>query len=389
VVEGKAQGFQPIQTTVRVAAGEQTVVKLDLKPVEAEYGRISVRASVPGAVVYVDGGERGPAPIEADKMTLGVHSVVVRAKGYQDFEGSCEVLRNDTCSVMAALTGLSTVQITANVPGASLSVDGKDLGPLPYRGSLTVGTHQITVSAKDYTDLSQTIELEAGAEPRVIEAKLDPAKPDEKTVAADVERTYQLASAATALPLAPGHNAISVAVGTPYLVEATGVVGLVPGLAGGVSLRVLERDLSLAAIEIAGHVYAGVRPIKAISVGAEVEAYLGTNFQDINTRGLALYAKGTLHFGDRGAFTLRLGGDVVRDGWEPGTAISTPDDTAQLAGRFHIGADVLVWVNDKVGIYGGIDKVVGDDRILLRRSFFRAFDADPRLYFHVGLVFGN
>lgn len=394
VVEGKAQGFQPGQATVRVVAGEQTVVKLELKPVEAEYGRISVRASVPGAVVYIDGGERGPAPVEADKLTLGAHSIVVRAKGYQDFEGNCDVLRNDTCSVMAVLTALATVRVTANVPDASLSIDGKDLGPLPYEGALTAGSHKFVVSAKDHKVWEQVLELQPSTEVRAIEAKLETGRPDEKVVAAEIEETYSTASAMTALPMGPGHNAIRLGFSFPNLVEVTGSVGIVPGIAGGVSLRALERNNTeerLAALEVALHMYAGVRPLKPLSFGMELEGYLGTNFSDINTRGLTVYGKGTLHFGESGAFTLRMGAEVVRDGWEPTADVvsATSRDTAQVAARFRIGATVLLWASEHVGVFVGLDKVVGDDRILLSHTLFGLVENDPQLYIHAGVVFGN
>ncbi len=395
IIEGKAQGFQPAQSTVRITAGEQTVVKLELKQLEAEYGRISVRASVPGAVVYVDGGERGPAPQEVDKMTPGAHSIVVRAKGYLDFEGSCNVTRNDTCSVMANLTALALIKVTADVPGASLAIDGKDIGPLPYEGALPAGSHKIAVSAKDYKTWETTLDFQPGIEPRAIHATLETGRPDEVAAAAKIEETYATASALTALPMGPGHNAIRIGFSFPYIVEASGSVGIVPGIAAGVSLRALERNgyddtERLAAIELALHAYAGIRPLKPLSFGVEVEGFMGTNFSDINTRGITVYGKGTLHFGDTGAFTLRMGAEVVRDGWEATAGVDPdPRNTAQVAGRFRIGATVLIWASDTFGFYAGLDKVVGDDRLLLSDTLFGVVDTDPQLYFHVGVVFGN
>lgn len=402
IIEGKAQGFQAAQNTVRVVAGEQTVVKLELKQLEAEYGRISVRASVPGAVVYVDGGERGPAPQEIDKMTPGPHSIVVRAKGYLDFEGSCTVMRNDTCSVMANLTALALIKVTADVPGASLAIDGKDIGPLPYEGALPAGNHKIAVSAKDYKTWEQSLDFQPGIEPRAIHATLETGRPDEKAAAEAIEEKYSTASALTALPMGPGHNAIRIGIAYPYIVEASGSVGIVPGIAAGVTLRALERSgldyeepgdhlERLTAIELALHFYAGIRPLKPLSFGVEVEGFMGTNFSDITTRGLTVYGKGTLHFGEVGAFTLRMGAEVLRDGWEPdsGVVALTSRDTAQVAGRFRIGATVLIWASEGFGFYAGLDKVVGDDRLILSRTFFGAFESDPQLYFNVGLVFGN
>jgi hypothetical protein len=123
----------------------------------------------------------------------------------------------------------------------------------------------------------------------------------------------------------------------------------------------------------------------------ELEGYLGTNFSDINTRGLTVYGKGTLHFGESGAFTLRLGAEVVRDGWEPTADVvaATSRDTAQVAARFRIGATVLLWASEHVGVFFGLDKVVGDDRILLSNTLFGLVENDPQLYIHAGVVFGN
>jgi hypothetical protein len=389
VVEGKASGFQPVQTTLRVVAGEQSVVKLEPKPIEAEFGRISVRSSVPGAIVYVDGGERGPAPVELDKVALGPHAIIVRQGGFQDFEATCEVRRNEACSVMASLTPVSLLRVTSNVANAQVSIDGKLMGPTPLEVSLPSGEHKVRVEARDYDPFEQLLALQVGGEPRTLVAELRPTGAPTAAQEEDTRRrqaAFRSGGTHTGVPVGPGKNAMTLTVGMPYLVELRGNVGVTEGFAVGVALRTLERDTSLAAIELGLRAHWGTRPSPAFSFGAQLDLHLGTNFDNVTTRGGQVRLLGTLHFGDVGAFTLSMGGELQRDAWE-GVANAGPQLTdVQLAGRFKAGATGVIWVSENAHVFFGLEKVVGDERLLLGKLLFGAFDTDPLLYANAGVT---
>jgi hypothetical protein len=383
IVEAFADGFQPAQAVLQIKEGEQSVLKMDLKPVEAEYGRVSVRASVPGAEVFVDGGAKGAAPVELDQVPLGNHSIVVRAKSHLDFESTCEVKRNQLCSVMAELTPMATIVVTADAPDARLLIDGKQMGPLPFEGTVTAGPHQFRVEAKDRIATEQAVTLQPTAEPRALNFILE--KPG-ATVEPMAEGYYLGSSAYSGVPLGPGYNTLDVNVGVPYLLEARGMLGLLDKLAVGVALRILERDKSLGVAELALRAHTGFRPLTALSLGATAEGWAGTNFGSSNSFGGTLTLLGTLHFRDKASFSLGVSGDLIRDNWENEPTISATEPTGNdVAARMRINGTVLLWMTEKMALSATLDgKVAGDDRLMYRENWFGLVKNDPRIYFRVG-----
>ena len=115
-------------------------------------GKIVVRASEPGAEVFVDGGRQGPAPVEIMSAVPGPHLILVKKKGFQDFQGSCEVTSGKTCAVLAKLVALVNVKVESNAIGGTLFLDGDEVGPVPFSGLVTEGVHDFAVSASGYED---------------------------------------------------------------------------------------------------------------------------------------------------------------------------------------------------------------------------------------------
>ncbi len=402
IVEGKSEGYASAQTTVRVNANEQSVVKLELKPAVAEFGRISVRASVPGAKVFVDGGERGPAPVEMDQVPLGPHAIVVRADGHADFKASCEVKRNQTCSVMAAQIALARIRVISAAPEARLFIDGKGLGPLPYEGSLSADSHVIKVEAPHHISKELSLVFEASTQPRELNFDLTSDGTSATEIAERKEDAnqsrlakYAGASHLSGVPPAPGTNRLHLSLGMPYNIEGGGTVGLVEHVAATVRFRLLQRDAGIGTGDLILGAHVGFRPIKPVSFGAHAEVWGGSNMERVGIAtsvGASLRGIATLHFGEKAQFSLTATGELSRDSWD-----ATEDDyigrcapardgkTSQATARILGGLRVLVWVKEKVGIWGDLDvNAVGPPRCMYEQSYFGAFDFDPEVYLRAG-----
>ncbi len=396
IVEGKAEGYRPSQTTVRVEPDAQTVIKLELKPEEAEFGRISVRASVPGAIVFVDGGAQGAAPAELPQVRLGPHAIVVQAKGHRDFESACEVKRNQTCHVMAQLVPLASVKVSSNAAGARLFVNDEEIGPLPSEGAFPTGQHRFRVTAPNRVASVQRVTLQASQELRELNFELKNSQPSGEELQAQavkaeaaMREAYRGASAYTGVPLGPGQNAIDVSLGFPYLAEVRGTVGLFEQLALSVGLRVLERDVSFGTAELTVRGHFGLRLIKALSLGAQLEGWAGTNFRSTGTYGGSLAGLATLHFAQQGSFTLRVAADVLHDDWSDAPTIDPADpEGGQTSGRMRGGATVVYWLNPDLALFVELEyKLIGAPRLLFNEAYFGAVNKDPRLYGRLGMSF--
>lgn len=406
IVEGKAEGYSPFQTTVRVNENEQSVVKLELKPAEAEFGRISVRAAVPGAKVFVDGGERGAAPVEMDQVALGPHAIVVRAEGHADFEASCGVKRNQTCSVMASQVALAKIRVLSNAVGARLFIDGEQMGPVPYEGSISAEGHVIKVEAPHYHTKEMRLVFESNTEVREINVQLVSAGTSPGEVMARRESAndarmarYAGASHISGVPPAPGKNRLHFALGVPYLLEGGGTVGIVEHVAVTVRFRLLERNKGIGSgdLILGGHV--GFRPIKPVSFGAQLEAWGGSNMERQGTAtsvGATLRGIATLHFAERAQFGLTVSAEVSRDTWDAtedshidSCSNARDDKTSQGAARLLAGLKLLFWAKPNIALWGDMDvKAVGPARCMFEEAYFGSFDVDPELYVRAGVAFG-
>lgn len=351
ILEANAEGFTPVQQPVTIESGQQRVVSLRLERNAEGAGDIIVRANVGGAVITVDGQERGNPPVVVDSPPAGTHAVVVTADGYQDFRTTCETAPGRNCEIEAQLRPRGTpVRVVANIRDAQLFVDGEPMGPVPFEGNLPIGQHRVEVRADGYHTHVEQVNLIASAETREFnvsmtsEAELTE---EERLRAAEIrERDRMGASSHAAAVLPTDFALLDLSIGWPYIAEARLGVGILDWLEGGFAIRTFGR-----LTEFEGRVKAGVRPLRQLSVAAEarfggglgpdgshseaeqteadcLEGDTGTCMtgaadgmrhplepHSTNTFFLTLEAKGTLHFSDQGGFTLWVAGDFITDSY--------------------------------------------------------------------------
>lgn len=125
-------------------------------------GILKVRSSVDGAEVWVDGALLGSAPL-TKYLAVGTHQLRVVADRHDPFVRRIEIAADKTVEVQAALTpGPGTVEFSGP-PGARLSLDGVDRGPLPIRlPNPGVGAHAWRVEAPKFEPTEGRLEVEAG-----------------------------------------------------------------------------------------------------------------------------------------------------------------------------------------------------------------------------------
>ena len=176
---------------------DASLAKKEIADLTALIGTIEVRGVDPGALVVIDGRQRGTTPLARMRVSAGTHSVRVNKAGYLPFEqqvkvGGAEQRLVDVRLALIAKSG--RLRVTAQEGAkAEVLVDGVPVGVVPWEGPLPVGDHTLSlrgdaplgtqpvvapVKVDDLTAISLVLE------PLEAEVRVDPI-PANATVALD------------------------------------------------------------------------------------------------------------------------------------------------------------------------------------------------------------
>jgi len=172
----KAKGYPDFKTNIRIGR-DPVIVNATLggtppvvPPPQVINHNLTVTANVNGAEVFVNGNLAGKTPF-AGQVPPGSYSVVVRATGYNDYSENV-VVRGPT-RVNATLQGM-TYQVSiaaANVPGATVFINGGQVGQSPYQAFMMPGTYTVTIKAPGFFDYQAQVNVNG---PETVNAVLQP-----------------------------------------------------------------------------------------------------------------------------------------------------------------------------------------------------------------------
>jgi eukaryotic-like serine/threonine-protein kinase len=139
----------------------------DAEPAAAAGGSPVFRIETvpPGAVVWVDDRQLGPAPRAVPDMAPGRHTVRVAAAGYAPAELSLELLEGTTPPplrfVMEPITG--RLDVDSEPAEATVKVDGQAVGRTPLAAfEVGPGRHEVRFEKKGFLPGVQRVDVRAG-----------------------------------------------------------------------------------------------------------------------------------------------------------------------------------------------------------------------------------
>jgi hypothetical protein len=147
--------------------------------VVAPKGRLVVRSSPPGALVFVDGRRLGETPATLRDLPLGPHTVQVARAGYVPQSESITLSAAQPVHTMAVVLqpGLATdapartgsVYLDSTPRGARVSIDGRFVGFTPLSvPELTPGDHTARFDLGELTPVISTVTVKPGTLARLV-----------------------------------------------------------------------------------------------------------------------------------------------------------------------------------------------------------------------------
>jgi len=169
VVEVRKEGVPPWRQTVTVVAGQQAKVTASFGPPPAATGNASLRliASEPDVEVFVDGDDKGRAPVTVNDLKAGEHIVGARKKAFRPQEQTVRVAAGESAIVNFKLEAAppdrphAALKVQSTIPNAEVFLDGSSLGRAPVdRADLDPGKHYVSVHRDGYSDFKREIVLQ-------------------------------------------------------------------------------------------------------------------------------------------------------------------------------------------------------------------------------------
>lgn len=203
--QGKA-GAAPGKRTARPArlADDELAPLVPVVP----HGELLVRVAggLSGAVLSVDGKEVGRLPLGAYPIAVGDHQVTVARPGYSAFTRKVNVILGRSLEFEAKLTPVAAVlQVTADVLGAEVRVDGRVVGVTPIDlVEVPPGTVEVVLFKPGYREHRQSLPVVAGKDyPLAIALEALYEGPSDRPLATSLTPTgTELASMSLSQPVA-------------------------------------------------------------------------------------------------------------------------------------------------------------------------------------------
>ncbi len=148
-------------------------------------GSLAVGSNPEGAIVRVNGDERGVTPLVIPDLELGSYTVRLEMKGFQADELTAELteespqarLEVDLERVAPPKPIRATLQIQSDPAGARVTIDGQDLGTTPIqRYRVRPGQRTLRLELEGFQPWQQAVSLKAGVA-ESIAATLEPIEP--------------------------------------------------------------------------------------------------------------------------------------------------------------------------------------------------------------------
>ncbi len=156
-----ADGYLPYQGGLLVtnADQQQTTVELVKMP-----GHLEIVTTPHAAQILIDGEPRGTTPATISALTPGDHQLLITAPRYLPLEQTVAIEGLDrTLKLSVELQpGWGELTLTSTPAGATILVDGQDLGTTPATVQVLASGESVTLSLAGYKTWQQTMSVPIG-----------------------------------------------------------------------------------------------------------------------------------------------------------------------------------------------------------------------------------
>ncbi len=149
----------------KLTPGEVVELKNAIGIVQQFVTSIDVTANEADATLFIDDYAAGKTPFTAPvAIDVGKHTLKLTKTGFVDAVQQVEVAAGQKTPVTFKIepqnkTALVTVTV-GGAPASTVFIDGKDMGPAPFKGELSADRHTIEARAPGFVTVGQTVDVQ-------------------------------------------------------------------------------------------------------------------------------------------------------------------------------------------------------------------------------------
>jgi formylglycine-generating enzyme required for sulfatase activity len=159
-LEATREGYAPLRTSFEVSRDSPPDLDFSFEPLP---GLVEIdTAGIAGARVLVDGEEIGTTPFEVIELAGGPHLFEVSSQDHFAWRQEVEVVGLGQRQVVTVelSSRRAELEVSSTPAGASVMIDGRDVGPAPASVPLLSGSHSLELRLPGYVAARRVFEIE-------------------------------------------------------------------------------------------------------------------------------------------------------------------------------------------------------------------------------------
>jgi eukaryotic-like serine/threonine-protein kinase len=169
-------GYRLVDTTINIEKGKPNSFNFTLNSDIAggQSGGLKITSNPSGANVWLNQEFVGTTPYEISELAVGSYRVLMRKKGFADYNQSVTITSNKTSTISRNLSPVGKLVVSSEPSGAEVLINGKTVGKTSHTiEQLEAGEHKLTIRKEGFKPFTLTIKIEADKTTTISE-KLNP-----------------------------------------------------------------------------------------------------------------------------------------------------------------------------------------------------------------------
>lgn len=159
IVTTKKAYHRDVQQRISVKEGENETI--DVNSPAPITGSLSISTSPTGASIIIDGNDYGITPRIIKDVLIGPHEIVMSLANHKTETRNISVSEGKTENLEATLGNIAKMTISSHPSGASLYIDGENVGTTPYTVEIASGDYVVKAIKSKYHDFEKQMHFDS------------------------------------------------------------------------------------------------------------------------------------------------------------------------------------------------------------------------------------